>query len=137
MDNVSKKRRSEIMRNVKSTNTKPEIIVRKYLFANGLRFRLHNKKLVGKPDITLKKYNTIVFVNVCFWHGHSKCKIYTMPKSNVKFWNSKIETNIERDKGNIRELKRLGWKILIIWECELKNSQRFKMLNTLVKKIIS
>ncbi len=137
MDNVSKKRRSEIMRNVKSTNTKPEIIVRKYLFANGLRFRLHNKKLVGKPDITLKKYNTIVFVNGCFWHGHSKCKIYTMPKSNVKFWNSKIETNIERDKGNIRELKRLGWKILIIWECELKNSQRFKMLNTLVKKIIS
>lgn len=125
------------MRNVKSTNTKPEIIVRKYLFANGLRFRLHNKKLVGKPDITLKKYNTIVFVNGCFWHGHSKCKIYTMPKSNVKFWNSKIETNIERDKGNIRELKRLGWKILIIWECELKNSQRFKMLNTLVKKIIS
>ncbi len=136
-DTVDKERRSEIMSSVKRFNTKPEIIVRKYLFSNGFRFRLHNKKLPGKPDIKLKKYNSLIFVNGCFWHGHSNCKIYVMPKTNKKFWYSKIENNIKRDKRNLRELKKLGWKVIVIWECELKNKNRESTLQRIVNKILS
>lgn len=135
-DNVSKERRSEIMSSVKSSNTKPEFIVRKFLFQAGLRYRLHNKKLPGKPDIVLSKYKTVVFVNGCFWHGHANCKIYVMPKTNTEFWNTKIEANIKRDKKNIALLKKEKWNVLIIWECQLKSKTREKTLNTILKKII-
>jgi DNA mismatch endonuclease (patch repair protein) len=134
-DTVDKKRRSEIMRAVKSFDTKPEIIVRKYLFAKGFRFRLQNKSLPGKPDISLKKYNLLIFVHGCFWHGHSNCKIYVMPKTNKKFWYSKIENNIKRDKRNIRKLRNQGWNVIVIWECQLKNKNRDITLKRLVDKI--
>lgn len=134
-DTVDKKRRSEIMRAVKSFDTKPEIIVRKYLFAKGFRFRLQNKSLPGKPDISLKKYNLLIFVHGCFWYGHSNCKIYVMPKTNKKFWYSKIENNIKRDKRNIRKLRNQGWNVIVIWECQLKNKNRDITLKRLVDKI--
>lgn len=136
-DTVDKKRRSEIMSSIKGSNTKPEIIVRQYLFSQGFRFRLHDKSLPGKPDLILKKYKCLIFVNGCFWHGHSICKIYVMPKTNKKFWYSKIENNIKRDKRNRKELKKMGWKVLVIWECELKNKNRENSLQRLVNKILS
>ncbi len=136
-DTVSKERRSEIMSHVKSSNTKPEIIVRKFLFANGFRFRIYDKKLAGKPDIKLTKYKTLIFINGCFWHGHKNCKIYVMPKTNAQFWQDKIDRNIARDKENIEILKSDGWKVLIIWECQLKEKKREATLNNLIKNLQS
>ena len=134
-DTVSKERRSEIMSHVKSSNTKPEIVVRKYLFANGFRYRLNDKKLAGKPDIRLTKYKIVIFVNGCFWHGHENCKIYVMPKTNAQFWQDKIDKNVARDKKNIETLKNEGWEVLTIWECQLKGKKQSETLNKLVKKL--
>lgn len=134
-DNVSKKRRSEIMSNVKSSNTKPEVLVRKFLYSKGIRFRLHDKKLPGKPDIKISKYNIVVFVNGCFWHGHKNCKIYVMPKTNKSFWYEKIQNNVNRDRKNKQKLKGLGWKVITIWECDLKPKKRLNTLQKLVDKI--
>jgi len=136
-DKVDKKRRSEIMSSIRGQNTKPEMIVRKYLFSKGFRYRLHDKSLPGKPDIKLTKYNSLVFINGCFWHGHTDCKIYVMPKTNKKFWYSKIENNVERDKRNIELLKNLGWKIIVVWECEIKRKNRELALQNLVDKILN
>ncbi|WP_373056465.1 very short patch repair endonuclease [Zunongwangia sp. H14] len=136
-DKVSKKRRSEIMRSVKGKDTKPEMIVRKYLFSQGFRYRLHDKKLPGKPDIKLSKYKTVILINGCFWHGHKNCKIYVMPKTNTDFWYSKIEKNIHRDEKNISKLRKLGWNVVVLWECQLKKKKREKTLNNLVDKIMS
>lgn len=136
-DTVSKTRRSEIMRNVKGKHTKPEIIVRKFLHSKGFRFRIHDKKLSGHPDIKLTKYKTVIFINGCFWHGHENCRIYVMPKSNVEFWNNKITKNISKDKGIISKLRELGWNVLIIWECDLKSKKREQTLSSLVDKIAS
>jgi len=136
-DKVDKKRRSEIMSSIRGQNTKPEMIVRKYLFSKGFRYRLHDKLLPGKPDIKLTKYNSLVFINGCFWHGHTDCKIYVMPKTNKKFWYSKIENNVERDKRNIELLKNLGWKIIVVWECEIKRKNRELALQNLVDKILN
>ena len=136
-DTVSKERRSEIMSNVKSSNTKPEVLVRKFLFANGFRFRVNDKKLTGKPDIKLTKYKTVIFINGCFWHGHENCKIYVMPKTNAQFWQDKIDRNIKRDKENIDTLKSEGWKVLVVWECQLKGKKREDTLNSLIKNIQS
>ena len=136
-DKVDKKRRSEIMSSIRGQNTQPEMIVRKYLFSKGFRYRLHDKLLPGKPDIKLTKYNSLVFINGCFWHGHTDCKIYVMPKTNKKFWYSKIENNVERDKRNIELLKNLGWKIIVVWECEIKRKNRELALQNLVDKILN
>jgi len=136
-DTVSKERRSEIMSHVKSSNTKPEIVVRKFLFSKGFRFRINDKKLAGKPDIKLTKYKTVIFVNGCFWHGHENCKIYVMPKTNTQFWQNKIDRNIERDRKNIEILKNEGWKVLIIWECQLKGKKQETTFNLLVKTLQS
>lgn len=136
-DKVDKKRRSEIMSSIRGQNTKPEMIVRKYLFSKGFRYRLHDKSLPGKPDIKLTKYNSLVFINGCFWHGHTDCKIYVMPKTNKKFWYSKIENNVERDKRNLELLKNLGWKIIVVWECEIKRKNRDLALQNLVDKILN
>ncbi len=135
-DKVSSLRRSEIMSSIKSKDTKPEIIVRKFLHLSGLRYRLHDKKLIGKPDIKLTKYKTVIFVNGCFWHGHKDCKIYALPKSNVSFWQDKFEKNIQRDAENIKALKTLGWKVIVLWECELKGKKRIETLNRLIEKIL-
>lgn len=136
-DTVSKKRRSEIMSNVKGMHTKPEMIVREFLHSKGFRYRIHDKQLPGKPDIKLTKYKTVIFVNGCFWHGHDNCRIYVMPKTNVDFWNNKIEKNINRDKIIINNLKELGWNVIVLWECSLKKTKRDKTLDAVVEKIIS
>lgn len=127
--------RSYTMSKIRKTNTKPEIVVRSFLFKNGFRFRIHVRKLPGNPDIVLPKYKTIIFVNGCFWHAHKGCKLNRMPKSNKEYWIPKIERNAARDLINKKELKKIGWRIITIWECELKNSKREKTLLRLLKSI--
>lgn len=118
----SKETRSYNMSRIRSKNTKPEEIVRKHLFSQGFRYRKNDSRLPGKPDIVLPKYKTVIFVNGCFWHGHTGCSYFVWPKSNVDFWRSKIDGNIERDSTNYTRLTDMGWRILVIWECELKKS---------------
>lgn len=134
-DNRTKEQRSYNMRRIRSTNTKPEILVRKFLFANGFRFRLHSKKLVGKPDIVIHKIKTAIFVHGCFWHGHKNCKNAKTPVTNKTFWVSKIKANSERDKRNVRELKKEGWKVVEIWECQLHQKKVEKTLEKLLLKL--
>jgi len=131
----SKEKRSYNMSRIKSGNTKPEIKLRQFLFKNGFRFRLHDKKLPGKPDIVLKKYSTIIFVNGCFWHGHENCRYYVKPKTRVEWWKSKIAKNKENDKLAIEKLINLGWNILVVWECELKKKEYEKNLEVLLNEI--
>lgn len=125
LDIISKEKRSHIMSLIKSKNTKPELIVRSFLHHQGLRFRLHKKDLPGQPDLVFKKFNTVIFVHGCFWHGHDdpNCKSSHIPKSNSQFWSNKIEKNQNRDKSNMEKLKTLGWRIITIWECEIKKPQ--------------
>ena len=118
MDNHSKEVRSYNMSQIRSTGTKPEEIVRKYLFSRGLRYRKNVKTLPGKPDIVFPKYRTVVFVNGCFWHGNQNCRYFVMPKSNTEYWENKINNNIARDKITYESLSKLGWNVLIVWECE-------------------
>lgn len=115
--------RSRNMSAIKSNDTKPEMIVRRYLHGLGYRYGLHNKRLPGRPDIVLRRYKTIIFVNGCFWHGHENCKYYRLPKSNTDFWQTKIAQNRARDERDIKELVRLGWHVIVIWECELKTEK--------------
>jgi DNA mismatch endonuclease, patch repair protein len=131
-DIFSTKKRSKIMASVQGTETKPEITVRKFLFSKGLRYRKNSKILPGKPDIVLAKHKTVIFVNGCFWHGHKNCEASTLPKSKVEYWSKKIGSNIERDKRNIRALKRMGWKVIVVWECQIK-----KMIKESNSKLIS
>ena len=121
MDIYSKNKRSNIMSRISGNNTKPEILVRKYLFSHGFRYRKNKKELPGKPDIVLSKYHVIIFINGCFWHGHT-CRAGRLPEPNHAFWENKIHKNILRDKKNIQELETRGWKVIVIWECELKNT---------------
>lgn len=134
-DKFSKEKRSEIMSKIKKTNTKPEMIVRKFLFSRGLRYRIHNKKLIGNPDIVLPKYKIIIFVNGCFWHAHNNCKLNRMPKSNTDYWIPKILRNVERDETNRVELEKLGWNVITVWECELGVKKREDTLIELYNKI--
>ena len=134
-DIKSKEARSKNMSAIKGKNTKPEVIVRKYLFSQGLRYRKNVSKLPGKPDIVLSKYKTVVFINGCFWHLHN-CKYFVWPKQNADFWKSKILGNVERDKHNYNALIAAGWQVLIVWECQLKQS-REETLTALVKDIKS
>ena len=135
MDNRSKEARSRNMSNIPSKNTKPEETVRKYLFAHGLRYRKNVSKLPGKPDIVLPKYKAVVFVNGCFWHGHEGCKYFVPPKTNTEFWYAKFQYNQERDARNYQKLRDLGWRILIVWECEIRHGDADKRLEQLVEKI--
>ncbi len=115
---------------IKSKDTKPELIVRKFLFKKGFRYRLNLNRLPGHPDIVLKKYRTVIFVNGCFWHGHD-CKFASIPKSNIQFWKYKILRNQERDKLTIQKLANMGWNSITVWECQLKNNVRTDTLNAL------
>lgn len=133
-DNHSKEVRSMNMSHIRSTNTKPEIMVCKYLFSRGLRYRKNVKTMPGKPDIVLRKYNTVIFVNGCFWHKH-KCPKFHWPLSNTDYWYKKINNNVERDKKNIAELEKEGWKVIVVWECQLKKDKREKTLSELVSAI--
>lgn len=136
MDNHTKEVRSYNMSRIKSINSKPEELVRKYLFSQGLRYRKNVKRLPGKPDIVLSKYKTIVFVNGCFWHGHKDCRYFVMPKSNTEYWNEKIGNNVKRDEFVYQQLSKLGWNILIVWECELKKNKRKNTLEYLYYNIL-
>ncbi len=120
MDTVSKEMRSINMSHIKGKDTSIEKAVRSHLFVNGYRFRNNKKSLPGKPDIFLKKYNSVIFVNGCFWHRHKNCKYATIPKTNVDFWMSKFERNERNDKKHSRELRKMGYHVITIWECRLK-----------------
>ena len=123
------------MSRIRSAHTQPEIVVRKFLHARGFRYTLHNKKLPGRPDIVLPKYKTIVFIHGCFWHGHANCKYYVVPKTRTEWWLNKINTNKDNDTKAIKALKKEGWKIIIIWECNLKPAKIEKTLASLLKKV--
>ncbi len=131
----SKKTRSYNMSRIKGKNTKPEILVRKFLFSQGFRYKLHDRKLPGKPDIVLPKYNTLIFIQGCFWHGHKGCKYFVIPKTRTEWWISKINTNISNDKNNMDLLRKIKWKIIEIWECDLKKDKIEKTLKKLVNEI--
>lgn len=125
------------MSKISGKDTKPEILVRKYLFSKGFRFRKNVKDLPGKPDILLPKYKTIIFINGCFWHGHENCKKATLPATNNKFWREKISGNIIRDKKNIQKLREMGYKVIIVWQCELTSNFRKATLSNLLTEIIA
>lgn len=120
MDVHDKETRSYNMSCIKGNNTRPEEIVRRYLFSQGFRYRKNDKRLPGTPDIVLPKYKTVIFVNGCFWHGHEGCRYFVVPKTNTEFWTNKIETNRKRDIRKINDLQTLGWKVIVVWECQLK-----------------
>lgn len=135
-DKLTSSQRSHCMSRIRGKNTKPEILVRKGLHARGFRFRLHNKKLPGSPDIVLPKYGVAIMVNGCFWHGHKGCRYATKPKSNVEFWETKIARNKHRDEVTAAHLEALGWTVITIWECELRTSSQLDdRLNTLTEEI--
>lgn len=135
MDNRSKEARSKNMSNIPSKNTKPEETVRKYLFSKGFRYRKNVSSMPGKPDIVLPKYKTVVFVNGCFWHAHKHCKWFVPPKSNSDFWNKKFQYNKERDSKNYKLLEKDGWKVIVIWECEIRHGDALSVLKNLSSKL--
>lgn len=137
-DVMTTEQRSRCMAAIKGKDTMPEMIVRKYLFSRGLRFRIQVRKLPGNPDIVLPKYKTVIFVNGCFWHGHEDCRYFRLPKSNVEFWKAKIERNVARDVRNEVALKALGWRVVRVWECEIKTvAQREEYLKRLYDRIVN
>ena len=127
--------RSYNMSRIRGKDTKPEELVRKYLFSKGFRYRKNDSRLPGKPDIVLPKYKMAIFVNGCFWHGHEGCRYFVWPKNNAEFWKVKISGNIDRDKKNYGQLEELGWKVIIVWECEFKKSLRDERLSALISEI--
>ncbi|HFK5581468.1 very short patch repair endonuclease [Elizabethkingia anophelis] len=133
----SRETRSFNMSRIKGKNTKPELLVRKFLFSQGFRYRLHDKKLPGKPDVILPKYKTVIFVNGCFWHGHQDCKYFVVPKTRTEWWLNKINTTIANDRKIVESLQNDGWKTILIWECELKKEKSENTLSELIKKIIN
>jgi len=130
-------KRSEIMSRVKGKETTPEIIVRKYLFSRGLRYRKNVKALPGTPDIVLPKYKAVVLVNGCFWHGHKDCKPAHLPATNLDYWEKKIADNVERDERKRQELEKLGYKVLVVWQCQLKTKVRSGNLEKLYNDIVN
>jgi len=135
-DNHTKESRSYNMSKIKNKNTNPEEIVRKYLFKQGLRYRKNDKRYPGKPDIVLPKYRTVIFVNGCFWHMHENCKKFVLPKSNQNYWYPKLLKNKLNDEKNIRLLESYGWKVIIVWECQLSKKNREEFLKKLYRDII-
>lgn len=136
-DVMTPEQRSRCMAAIKGKDTKPEMIVRKYLFSRGLRYRVNNRKLPGSPDIVLKKYKTVVFIDGCFWHGHESCKYYRLPKTNVDFWRHKIAMNIARDYANGVDLRLAGWRVIRVWECDIKTkAKREETLERLYQEIV-
>lgn len=135
MDIVSPEKRSEMMSHIRSKDTTPEINLRKYLFKQGFRFRLHVKNLPGHPDIVLPKYRSVIFVHGCFWHQHEGCRIAKMPKTRTEFWEEKFKRNVERDKENVKALQNAGWRVLVVWECEIssKKSTKFNDISNWIK----
>lgn len=129
------KTRSYNMSQIKATDTKPEMIVRKYLHSQGFRYRLHVKDLPGKPDLVLPKYKTVIFVHGCFWHAHEGCEYFKMPKSRIDYWKPKLLGNRERDQQHYRKLNEIGWEVIIIWECELKSEEIGNTLHDVIDRL--
>ncbi|MEE3447739.1 MAG: very short patch repair endonuclease [Bacteroidales bacterium] len=120
MDRLTPEQRHKNMSNVRNRGTKPELKVRKWLWQRGFRYRLNDKSIQGCPDIVLRKFHTVIFINGCFWHGHENCKKAHLPETNQEFWSKKIQGNMERDKINHESLQKSGWQVIVIWECQLK-----------------
>ena len=135
MDVHSKETRSFNMSRIKGKNTKPEILVRKYLFSQGLRYRLYSKKLPGRPDIVLQKYHTVIFIHGCFWHGYEGCRYFVVPKTRTEWWLNKINTNRENDRKNCELLKEMKWNVITVWECSLKKKKQESTLNNILNMI--
>lgn len=135
MDKLDKDKRSKIMAKIRSKNTKPEIILRQALYKKGIRYRINYKKIPGTPDIVLTKYQTAIFINGCFWHGHENCKIAHIPKTNTAYWENKINKNKERDKNTTMQLLAMGWQVIVIWECEIKKNNLEEILVNIQDKI--
>ncbi|MGV3589874.1 MAG: very short patch repair endonuclease [Adhaeribacter sp.] len=134
-DNHTPEVRSYNMSRIRSKDTKPEMLVRKFLHAKGFRYRLHVNALPGKPDLVLKKHKTVIFINGCFWHGHQGCRYFVIPKSRTEFWINKINRNVQRENKATQQLKSLNWHVLTIWECELKKDKKDSTLNKLIHNI--
>lgn len=129
--------RSYNMSRIRNKDTRPEILVRKFLFANGFRYRLNDKKLPGKPDLVLPKYKTVIFVNGCFWHGHENCKYFKLPATRMEWWKEKIEGNINNDIKKHALLREAGYMVVVIWECEIKKGNIENTLQNLKKRLIN
>ncbi len=125
------------MSRIKGKDTKPEMLVRKFLFSNGIRYRLHDKKLPGKPDMVFPKYKKVVFIHGCFWHGHENCKYFVVPKTRTEWWLNKINSNKKKDIESVHALKKHGWKVLTIWECELKPNNKDRKLKSIIREFKS
>lgn len=130
----SKEVRSFNMSQIKGKDTKPEMLVRKFLFSNGIRYRLHDKKLAGKPDLVFPKYRKVLFIHGCFWHGHEGCKYFVVPKTRTEWWLNKINVNKKKDSESITALKEQGWKVLTVWECDLKPDRKERKFKSLIKE---
>lgn len=138
MDIWSREKRSEVMSRIRNKGTKPEITLRKALFARGFRYRVNVGTLLGKPDIVLPRYKTVIFVHGCFWHGHPGCKYAYTPKSNTEFWVNKILSNKKRDTATEHKLEESGWKVITVWECEIRHGKNFiDLINYLCDKILN
>ena len=131
MDKMTKEQRHRCMAAIRGKDTKPELLVRRYLFSKGFRYRLNHRGLPGHPDIVLRKYRTVIFVNGCFWHGHEQCRLFTLPKTNTDFWQKKIERNRKRDTQEQQELAAMGWHCITVWECQLKPITRERTLQSI------
>lgn len=136
-DRLSKERRSWNMAQIRGKNTKPEVFVRSMLHRMGFRFRIHGKGLPGKPDIVLPKYKAVIFVHGCFWHRHKGCRNCTTPTSRRQWWLNKLEGNSTRDKAQVLALRRLGWKVVIVWECEIEKSGFPTSLEEQLSKVLA
>lgn len=133
MDALTAEKRSWNMSRIKGKDTKIEVLVRRYLFSQGFRFRKNDKRFPGKPDVVLPKYKTVIFVNGCFWHMHSECREGHIPKTNSVFWREKLERNVKNDQKHYLELEELGWQVIVLWECELERNFETVMNDTIVK----
>lgn len=131
MDKLTKEQRHRNMAAIHGKDTKPEMLVRKFLFSRGFRYRLNHPRLPGHPDLVLRKYRTVIFVNGCFWHGHDNCKYFRLPRTNVEFWKNKIERNKKRDHEEQLRLAAMGWHCITVWECQLKPQHREETLESL------
>lgn len=135
MDKVSKEVRSKNMAAIKGKDTKPEILVRKFLFNKGFRYKLYDRSLPGTPDLVFPRYKTVLFIHGCFWHGHGGCKYFVIPQTRTEWWTIKISRNKKLDKKNVTKLRKLGWKVITIFECRLRPKYRSKTLNQLALRL--